>query len=409
MNPIRACLQARRGKKKAVSVSDKPRNEYYENVSVRMGTVQVILYLSLLAFVVLSLLFNTELITYRNFYLFFQDLNASAETVDIFSTDSLSYPVADEQSFTVYRKGLAVAGNTSVTVFSATGRQIVSESVNYRNPVAVGTGKYLLVYEMGGLQYSLYNSYTKIHSGKSDYPISGAAVSESGMYALSAFGKDSTTVVSLYSERFKLLGRYGKSGYVTDMAIDPTGELLAVLTVLPDEGLLSTELMLVKPGESEARARASFDGLTGLACAFTASGRIAVLCDGGVRYVTNRGEVREKYDFDGRIPVSYDIGEDGVCVSLKKSTVSAKNIVIAFDKNGKIVYNEDVGEEVVQLARSGDSVFWMTKRGVACANVDADTVSFEACDTTDRTLLAVSEREALCCSAQKAHYISFRN
>ena len=402
-------LFPRKRKKKTVSVVDQPRNEYYENVSVRMGSVQVILYLSLLAFVVLSLLFNTELITYRNFYLFFQDLNASAETVDIFSTDSISYPVSEEQSFTVYRKGLAVAGNSSVTVFSATGRQIVSESVHYRNPVAVGTGKYLLVYEMGGLQYSLYNSYTEIHSGKSDYPISGAAVSESGMYALCSFDKDSSTVVTLYSERFKLLGRYQKGGYVSDMAIDEDGEMLAILTVSPNGGVFSTELMLAKPGERTAYSRVTLEQTTGLSCTFTESGRVAVLCTDGVRYISKRGEVREKYEFDGRILAAYDISGEGICVALKKSTVSPKNIVIAFDKNGKIVYNEDVGEEIVSLARCGDTVFWMTKRGVFGASIKDQTVAFKACETVDRTLLAVSEREVLCCSAQKAYYVSFRN
>ena len=67
------------------------RNEYYENISARLGIAQVVLYLSLFAFVVLSFIANTEMVTYQNFYRFFQDLTASAERVDIFEGDSLSY------------------------------------------------------------------------------------------------------------------------------------------------------------------------------------------------------------------------------------------------------------------------------------------------------------------------------
>ena len=115
----------------------KTRNEYYENISAGLGILQVVLYLSLFAFVVVSFLTNTRLITYQNFYHFFQDLNASAERVDIFSHDSLSYSTDEEQSFTLYRKGLAVAGNTGVTIFSATGRQLVSHGIQYNDPVAV--------------------------------------------------------------------------------------------------------------------------------------------------------------------------------------------------------------------------------------------------------------------------------
>ena len=126
---------------------ERERNEYYENISAGLGIMQVVLYLSLFAFVVLSFLSNTNLITYQNFYHFFQDLNASAERVDIFTHDSVSYSTDEEQSFTLYRKGLAVAGNTGVTIFSATGRQLVSHGIQYNDPVAVGSGKYLLVYE----------------------------------------------------------------------------------------------------------------------------------------------------------------------------------------------------------------------------------------------------------------------
>ena len=151
----------------AVAVG-KDGNEYYENISAGLGILQVILYLSLFAFVVFAFLTNTNLITYQNFYHFFQDLNASAERVDIFSHDSLSYSTDEEQSFTLYRKGLAVAGNTGVTIFSATGRQLVSHGIQYNDPVAVGSGKYLLVYERGGKQYSLYNANTQMHAGETE-------------------------------------------------------------------------------------------------------------------------------------------------------------------------------------------------------------------------------------------------
>ena len=112
----------------------KARNEYFENISAGLGILQVVLYLSLFAFVALSILSNTNLITYQNFYHFFQDLNASAERVDIFTLDSVSYSTDEEQSFTLYRKGLAVAGNTGVTIFSATGRQLVSHGICASSP-----------------------------------------------------------------------------------------------------------------------------------------------------------------------------------------------------------------------------------------------------------------------------------
>ena len=122
-------------KRRRVRVSvhpERPLDAYYESISERFGITQVLLYLSLLVFVVLSLIGNTELLTYQNFYYFFKDLGASAETVDVLHTDSLSYPTDSAQSFTLYRQGLAIAGNTSVTVFTPSGRQTLSRMARHR-------------------------------------------------------------------------------------------------------------------------------------------------------------------------------------------------------------------------------------------------------------------------------------
>ena len=269
----------------------KSRNEYYENISAGLGIVQVVLYLSLFAFVVLSFLTNTNLITYQNFYHFFQDLNASAERVDIFSYDSVSYSTDEEQSFTLYRKGLAVAGNTGVTIFSATGRQLVSHGIQYNDPVAVGSGKYLLVYERGGKQYSLYNANTQMHSGETEYPILGAAVSDSGMYALISSASDANSAVYLYNNRFSPVSVYKKSGNVLDVDISADGRRIALLTVTANEGGVSSSVMLAEPGKKEAIAEQKVASSLGLRCHFTDSGKLAVLCTTGLAYLSGNGEL----------------------------------------------------------------------------------------------------------------------
>ncbi|MBQ8310577.1 MAG: hypothetical protein IJX80_06170 [Clostridia bacterium] len=352
---------------------------------------------------------NTNLITYQNFYYFFKDLGATAEAVDIFDSDSVSYPTDGEQSFTLYRKGLAVAGNSSVTVFSATGRQIVSASINYQNPVAVGAGKYLLVYELGGTEYSLYNSNIQIHSGETEYVISSAAVSDSGMYALVSASSTHTSVVSLYSSRFSLLNKYNLNDYVMDIDINAKGDRLGILCTSSVGGSFSTRLLTAQPGKGELRAETVITDALGLSCAFTASGKIAVLCSDGVYFLSDTGKTETSYAFDGFSPMLTELGTDGVAVTLKKNTVSEKNIVIIFDKNGKMVYNESVTGNLDQLSRAGDSVFWTTEDGIWRLNLKNKTLQMIGCITDQRVILAVSEDEVLSCSPQKASYIVFQS
>ena len=383
------------------------RNEYYENISARLGILQVVLYLSLFAFVILSFFQNTELITYRNFYRFFKDLNASAESVFDRDYDSVSYPVGESQSFTLYRKGLAVAGNNAVTIFSSTGRQTVSQNISYQTPVAVGAGKYLLVYDLGGLQYSLYNSYTQIFSGSCEYPITGAAVSDSGSYAIVSSSETYTSVVSLYSEDFSLLNRYNKTGYVMDVSINAKGNGLAILTSTPDGGAFSTELMLCKPGEGKADAQISLGDTMGWKCAFTADDCVAVLHEGGLVYYSSKGEKISAYSFVGSAPLAVDIGADGVALCMPSTKKNEKNVIIVFDKSGKMLYNESISEQPQQIARAGNSLYWITNDGVYRLSLKNGDVAFSACSVSQKKLLASSETEALLCSPQKAEYITF--
>ncbi len=383
-----------------------PRNEYYENISARLGILQVVLYLSLFAFVVISLLANTQMVTYQNFYYFFRDLRASAETVDIFDARSLTYPTDEEQDFTLYRGGLAVAGNHAVTVFSATGRQLLSTSVQYNDPTVVGAGKYLLVFESGGTQYSLYDSSAQLHTGKSEYPIRAAAVSDSGMYALITAGENSTSSVSLYNSRFQLMNRYNKSGYVTSVAIDKKGERIAILSSVSGGGSFQTSVMIAKPGEGSAISDAVVSDSLGLSCAFTEADELSVLCSRGTVQLSRDGKKLSDQNFDGLIPALFHLSDSGLTVVLKKNEISAKNIVIAFDKNGKIVYNETVSEDITQITRTGRRMFWLTDRGVRCMDLSG-IGSFSECRTDERRLLPVSEDEVLLASPQKAVYIVF--
>ncbi len=387
-----------------------PQNEYYEAISVRFGMIQVVLYMALFAFVVLSFFRNTNLITYQNFYYFFKDLNASAETVDLFATDSVTYPTDAQQSFSLYRNGLAVAGNSSVTVFSATGRQTVSRNVeHYQNPVAVGTGKYLLVYELGGTRYSIYNFYTQLHTADTKTPISCAVASECGMYAVVSSLDTHTSVVSLYNDRFELVTRYEKSGYVMDVDIDAKGERIAILTSDTKNGLFDTRLEIYKPGKTEAVATVNIGDGIGLDCVFTDASNVSVLCSDQAVYVSSTGEMITSHTLDGDALRCMDSGRAGLTLCLDGETVADSNTVLAFDKNGKIVYNKTVTEQARQITRNGDCVYVLHSEGIRRISLANGEGTVLPCDTEGRVILAVGDKEVLLCSPQKALYLRFES
>ena len=386
-----------------------PQNEYYESVSERFGIAQVVLYLSLLAFVVLSFLKNTNLITYENLYHFVKDLNASAERVDVWNTDSVSYPTDEVQSFTLYRQGLAVAGNNSVTVFTATGRQTVSQTISYHHPVAVGTGKYLLVYDLGSTQYSLYNAYTQIYAGETDRPISGGTVSNTGMYALTTSSAGSASLVSVYTDQFSLINTYTKNGYVMDVAIDPKGKSVAIVTSSVSAGAFHTELTVGEIGTENISASVAVADSVAFSVCFTETDTVSVLCSGGVYTYRTDGSLQNGYSFDGDTVAASALSEYGVAVSLKAIGTASERSLLVFDKQGNLIYRETGSRQVDAISRYENVVYLQTAQGIVRLDAESGVLDEQLCQTDQRNMLAVSGSELLLCSPQKAVYIKFQS
>jgi len=384
-----------------------PQNDYYEAVSERFGLVQVFLYLILLAFVAVSFLMNTDLITYQNLYYFVKDLNATTETVDVLHTDSISYPTDTSQSFALYRQGLAVAGNTSVTIFTATGRQTVSRNVQYQNPVAVGTGKYLLVYELDGTSYSLYNSYTQIHSGKTDSPIRCATMSASGMYAIVTESDQYASVVKLYSRNFELINQYRYNGYVTDVAINGKGSYLSVLMSRVENGALVTSLNVYEPKKDTVYSQCEIGKGLGVRCGFTDSGVVTVLTGDGVYSVSVGGKLMSEYHFGGKNIKAFDLSENGCAVVWKDNTSLSDQQVVIFDKDGKIAHQTTVSHTVRSVVSSDGNAYLMCSDGILRVRSSDGDQSFVECQTEGKMLLVTNDGRALLCSPQKAVYKDF--
>jgi len=395
-----------RKRKKEQITPEMPQNPHYEAISARLGILQVLLYFTLFAFVILSFISNTELITYRNFYYFFKDLNNSFESISTEQVDSVTYATASEQSFALYRNGLAVAGNTSVTVFSETGRQTLSQTVAYKSPVAEGAGKYLLVYELGGTQYSLYNSETQLFTGKSDYPIKGAAVSDSGMYAIVSSSEKYTSVVSLYNSNFSLINRYNKNGYVMDVDINAGGEQIAILTSVQRDGLFHTDLMLHQPGTDGEGTTVSIGNALALQCAYTKAEGVGVLCSNGYSYVRD-GASSVFFAFDEKSILTADLGRDGTVICLRNDAVSNQNDLVVFDENGSLLYQNASSVPVRRVAKCQGSVFLLHDSGVTRLSLSTGETVLRECATEDRVLLAWSESAVMLCSPQKAVFLHF--
>ena len=100
--------------------------------------------------------------------------------------------------------------------------------------------------------------------------------------------------------------------------------------------------------------------------------------------------------------VDFCVTDDGFAVSTLKN---AKNQLIVFDKNGKLVYNSYIKYNVMQIGLSDDFAFVNTGDGVARISLKNGKDEFLPSD--NGKLLVYSETTALICGEARAEYLVF--
>ena len=390
-------------------------DEYYAVVSARYKIAGRIFAVLCVVFILFSILTNIREITYGNLFYFARDFGTA---VDIASTDyeTLSYDVYKDQNFFLFRGGIAAVSPSNVSVFTATGRRTLKSRSDFAQPYAVCSKKYALVYDVSGNSFALYNSFSKIYTESFDYPISDASISDSGVFALLTRSADYKSVVNVYNKNVKLAGRYSKDMYALDIALDSAGERMAVIYYDIGDGLGRTVLRVYDisnrvaegkdPDEDRVIAQKTLEGEFPLGCAFMSDGKLSVATNGSVSILDNSEyEVYDYINFEGELRAVY-ASENGVAVAVKEGVLNDVNTVIAFDKDGKVLYNELVRESVREIAVLGRHIFIKTDAGVA--RINADTGEEEELSSQAGKMLIYDESTAIVCGESKAVYIKFK-
>ena len=374
---------------------------YYADVSVAYKIISRILWLFFVFFLVFSIITNHREITYENFYYLFKDFS-NAVDVGNSNYETLSYDSDSRQKFSLYRGGLATVNPSTLSIYTATGRKTIRENINYSSPHIVCSDKYVLVYDSSGKSFSVYNSFSRIFSDTLEYPITDACFASNGRFAIVTRDADSKAVVYIYGKNFKQLKKYGYDEYAFDVALSSERNLLMMLFYGDGEGIGRTELALCRSDDLSEVGTLFFDGEFPIEAFFIEKKRIALITDRAVRILDEKmTEIESVEYFDSEI-VDFCATDDGFAVSTLKN---AKNQLIVFDKNGKLVYNSYIKYNTMQIGLSKGFAFVNTGDGVARISLKNGKDEFLPSD--NGRLLVYSETTALICGEARAEYLVF--
>ncbi len=404
LDNLKKYFRVNEGKEAIKPEYSSPKNEYYAKVSERFGTAQMVLYVVLTVVVLVSLMINSEWITYENFYYFFSDMGDYITASDSEIEDVL-YNVDRKQVFSVYNGKFAVAGNSGLKLYTASGRLIIDDGDEISNPKLEESDVYLLMYDQGHTEFRVYNIFTEVFSADTDFPIHGADISDSGNFALVTSDEKNASSVHLYSNKFKLQKTYRRADYVVDVALNSAGSRIAILSYSYEDGKIVTNISMGRTSKNDFYAEMSFKGSFPLYCGFTADNKFLAVCNDRIMSFGDNGDVIEEYltGYGGEV-VFADVNEFGAASVIKNQQ---KFILTVFDRNGKEVYNNILSGAVEQIALNGNSVF--LKKDVKIEKIDLITKHISDVENSDfgAFLLPKNEDELLLCLPARVKYIKF--
>ena len=375
---------------------------YLAKVSYRYAYVKRILAVLIVILVIAFVLSGN--ISYSRFYYLTKDIKLAADYVNSVH-DTITYNVGSSQSFVDYRSGIAVASREKLSIFSSGGREIFSSNHSFGNPTLEASNKYVLLYDVGGKQYALYNSFSKVNEGILDYSIYGACISESGTFALITKTDKYDSVVKVYLQKGTEYTYNFVGGRVCSASLSKNGLNLAVLLMFADGDDIRTEIRLYKVGESNyAKKDITFKGIP-YEVKILNSGNIVAVGNGGVNAFNSSLSMVGEYLSYEEI-YAYSFGNDNVAIAHLSKEAGKTNVVI-LNKRGKVEKTFEYSERIIDVALFKGYLFTQEIGGFERTNISLGVTERIDISAMGFKMIASDKDILIVCNDSYAKFLNF--
>lgn len=314
-------------------------NRYYLKVARRYLVVGIVFMLILLVYIAGVTVFLGDYVTYDNLKYLARDFDAMTITGNA-EFKKIVYNGSDDMAFAYFRNGLAVCDSDSYTYFDTSGGVLVNDQISYGDPVLSPSEKYLMLYDVGGRKYSVYNQLTGIISRETDGDIIAGDVADDGSFIITSRSRETRYVVEMYNASFTKVMNIYKENYVFDSAISPNGKLAVICSAIPAETDFNCEVEICRRGEADPISIKTYENTMPLDL-YSLDNGFVLLCDNGLYFIGYDGVIVDGISFSGMRLKYADINDTTAVVVCSTNALGNENRVIVFDSSdGSIIYDE---------------------------------------------------------------------
>ena len=378
-------------------------NQFYGAASLAYRFLSFLMIACLLLSVIGTAFANTESFTFENLEYIFRNFAMQLEAYEDDSIYAIKYNPDTSRSYSLYKGGLAVCGNNGIYVYSATGRLVANEYIDFMNPVLLSGDKYLLVYDSGANAYTVLNSFSSVFSASTKYPIMGGAIADNGYYALISSTDEYNSVVELYDSNFALINRINKNGYIT--SVDISDKHLVVTTASVDAyGKFLSEIMIFDYMDKKEAVTAEHLSELPIYCSL-GEDSFSVITNSSAYFYDINADLIGSYSYKGESLSDFDCHNGSVLLLFKDKGFGTDHKIVCLNKDSSQAFKYETQKTVFDIAVFNGYGYILTDDSVLRISDDELDESKFSGGTHSTFLIAADEDSLYVCTSSEAPLI----
>ncbi|MBQ3598203.1 MAG: hypothetical protein II987_02930 [Clostridia bacterium] len=367
---------------------------YYTRLANRAKIGMFSAIIALIIFCLLAYTFFPDELTAENFkYLlkfisFEQTEQAEVGAEIIFDSDPTN-------RFAIVRGDIAVLSKTQLTVYDTSGQLLQRTPVKNDNPVLLTAGKNMIIYDLGGKQLDVYNSFSHVYSENFGYPVLGVSAAENGSYAVLSGAKNYRSAVFVYDANYRLtFSHYFPTEYSTAMQLDKSGQKVLVLSHISENGDYLGSAALFSTTAEEPLATFRYVGELPLNCHFTDDGGYMVLTDKALRFYDRDNALKKEVAVSG-VLLNCDFGGNHVMLTFDKSGLSESKEMVVYDSAGNNVYRTESNSRPDDVLLYGNRLYMLSVGNLTVYDFNEDKKIYDIQTDADGVDMLISDDKLL--------------
>ena len=210
-----------------------------------------------------------------------------------------------------FNKDSAILTDSSLIILNPSSKEITNRQLTYSNPVMKTSNDRVLVYDIGGNNFSIHNRSSELFEGETEQAISVCAIGDYGNFAIATRDEIYSGVVTFYSYKFTETFQWNSgNSYIIALALSPDGDYGAAVTLNAQVGNAYSTVYIFDFETEEVSSYNYEDTVIGN-IAFGKNNCLSLIGDNGIIVLNtlNKKENDNSYDVTGSLSlISCDNG-----------------------------------------------------------------------------------------------------